>query len=334
MAKIKITRELVAQKAKVAPSTVSRALSGHPGIPKRTADKVKKIAEALGYIPSSLGRSHFQKKSFRIGCVIPYKFDQRIQTLPSDYFSKFLYGLMLSAMEKNYSVTVIPDSGLSASELAHNVQSNNVDGLVFLGIRRGDTRFSELYRKKIPFIFIHHYEPGRNYPYVDTNAETGLREAMEYLKSNGLNKCMLVSGGNAFRNALDRTAIYKKLIKEYSFSDLGIIDGDFSIKSGVFAAKKIALEGLPEVIFCANDRIACGLIQGFQELQIRVPMDVKVIVFDDMNVTRIVTPKLTTIENPFFECGKKAAELILSCIKKEKPQNIILPSKLIIRDSA
>ena len=241
---------------------------------------------------------------------------------------------MLFAQEKNYSVTVIPDNGLSSEELALKVLSNNVDGLIFLGIRNGDHRFAKLYAQKIPFVFVHHYEPGKPYPYVDTDAETGMREAMEYIKKQGLKNCMLASGGESFRNAIDRTYIYKKLIREFKLNDSGIIEGDFSIKSGFFAAKKIVEGKLPEVIFCANDRVACGLIQGFHSLKIRVPEDVKVIGFDDMNVANIISPKLTTIENPFFECGKKAGELILSSILKEKLNNVILPSKLVVRESA
>ena len=241
---------------------------------------------------------------------------------------------MLFAQDKNYSVTVIPDNGLSSKELALKVLSNNVDGLIFLGIRNGDNRFEKLYVEKIPFIFVHHYEPGKPYPYVDTDAEAGMREAMEYIKKQGLSNCMLAGGGESFRNAIDRTFIYKKLIKEFNLHDSGIINGDFSIKSGFFAAKKIAEDSLPEVIFCANDRVACGLIQGLHSLKIRIPQDVKVIGFDDMNVANIISPKLTTIENPFFECGKKAGELILSCILGKKQNSIILPSKLVIRESA
>ena len=87
----KVTRDQVAKAVGVSPSTVTRALNGHPGIPDSTKERIQKASRELGYIPSRLSRSHYQNRSFRLGFVIPFTREgEDVETLPKEYFSKVL----------------------------------------------------------------------------------------------------------------------------------------------------------------------------------------------------------------------------------------------------
>ena len=113
-----------------------------------------------------------------------------------------------------------------------------------------------------------------------------------------------------------------------------VAQGTYSQKSGYLAAAKFLKGKKPDLIFCANDRMALGLIGGLREKGIRVPRDMKVIGFDDQEVSRITEPHITTIANPFFEIGERAAHKLIALISGERVQGESVPSRLIVRETA
>ncbi len=229
MKKHKITRKDVAEKAGVSPSTVSRALNDHPSIPKSTAQKIKKIAKELNYIPSHLARSFYQKKSYRIGIVIPYYVTKdKIETVHSEYFSQMLFGCIISASKENYTISVISDNGMNEKELARTVLSHTVDGLIFLGTKYKDQRFNYLLDENIPFILVYNYQPDRNSLFIDIDSMSGMKEAFQYLASIGIKNLAYISGNKEYINAIDREKSYLELIEEFKMKNLKIIEGNFS----------------------------------------------------------------------------------------------------------
>ncbi|MGC8765057.1 MAG: LacI family DNA-binding transcriptional regulator [Brevinematia bacterium] len=335
MKKKRVTRKDVAEKAGVSPSTVSRALNKHPSIPKATADRIIKIAKELEYVPSNLARSFYQKKSYRIGIVIPYCVTKdKIETVHSEYFSQMLFGCMISASKENYTVSVISDNGLDEKELSRLVLSHTVDGLIFLGTKFMDPRFNYLLDKNIPFILVYNYIPDRDCLYVDIDCVSGMREAFEYVKSKNIRKVCYIGGNKEYINAIDREKTYLNLVKEFNFEHLFIVEGDFSKESGFNAAEIILKNGLPEVVFCANDLIAFGLIRGFFSLGINVPDDVKVIGFDNQEISLLSSPTITTINNPFYRVGYIASQNLIYSLNGKEIETKRLPSRFIQRESA
>lgn len=326
-------RNKVAKTAGVSPSTVTRALNDHQSIPPGTRDKIKRIAARLGYIPSHLGRSYYQKKSFRIGVVIPYDYRRMTHPLPGEYFSKLLFGILLATSKEKYTVNLIADDGLTAQELERSVLAHSVDGLILFIRRLGDARYSRLYRNKIPFILVHNYVPGKPYPYVDCDSRTGMEEAFKYLVSRKIRKAGYLTGGKEYINSLDRERIFRELAKKYDFKISAIIDGDYSRKSGISAAKEFARKKLPRVIMCANDRMAFGLIEGLRQENVKVPDEVGVIGFDNQDTSNLIAFHLTTIENPFFQIGELAASKMIDMLNGVKITSEALPSKFIPRES-
>lgn len=330
-----VSRREIAEAARVSPSTVSRALAGSPLIPEATKKKIERIARRFGYVPSNLARSFYQKKSFRLGIVIPFSLHEgRVRAVPSEYFSKVLYGAVGAAKAARYSVTVITDDGLTARDLERDVLSHSVDGFIFLGGRIGDTRYDELHARSVPFVLVHHYVPGRPFITVDTDSESGLRELFAYFKEKNVRVLGFVNGGEHFVNAVDRTVLFNALTKEFGFTVMRSVDGDFSRTSGRNAADHFLGKPFPDAIVCANDRMAFGLIEAMKRENISIPADVRVTGFDNQDVSTLLTPALTTIDNPLYDIGALAAKKLMQRIRGDSAESERLPSRLIVRESA
>ncbi|MEK6794188.1 MAG: LacI family DNA-binding transcriptional regulator, partial [Spirochaetota bacterium] len=293
------------------------------------------IAKRFGYVPSDLARSFYQKKSFRLGLVIPFSMSEgRVRAVPSEYFSKVLYGAVGAAKAARYSVTVITDDGLSARDLEREVLSHAVDGFIFLGGRIGDTRYDELHSRTVPFVLVHHYVPGKPFISVDTDSESGMRELFAYFREKSVRVLGFLNGGESFVNAVDRTRLFSSLAEEFGFTVMRSVDGDFSRTSGRNAASHFLGAPFPDAIVCANDRMAFGLIEAFKRENVAIPADVRVTGFDNQDVSTLLTPALTTIDNPLYDIGALAAKKLIHRIRGEEVASEQLPSRLIVRESA
>ena len=330
----KSSRKDVAARAGVSPPTVSRALTDHPSIPVRTRDKIKRIARELGYVPSHIGRSHYQKKSYRLAAIIPYrKISGGIHSINNEHLTVFLYGVIQSAATEEYSISVIADVGLSSRILADLVLSRRADALILLGCKVADHRPAELHRLGIPFILIHHYVRNKPYLYIDSEPEAGYRELFSYLAARGVRNLGFLGGGDQLIDALDRARVVRELAGEHGFRISRTVEGNFTIQSGLSAAETFSAHPLPDVIVCANDNMAFGLIEGLKQRGVRIPGDVGVTGFDDFELSGFISPKLTTIHNPFFDIGVEAGKLLLTRLKGEDVASKKFATNLIIRES-
>lgn len=329
------TRLTVAEKAGVSPSTVSRALTGHPGIPAATREKVARIAGRLGYVPSALGRSYYQKKSYRIGVVIPYRQEgERVHTIQAEYFSKTIYGLIHSLKTKGYHVTVLADEGLGAKELVGQALEHSVDGFVLLGLKEGDPKPLAFQRQHIPFVMVHHYERGPGFSFVDIDSEGGYRELLAHLATKGVGRLVWVGGDEAYVNARDRDRIVTQLAPGFGMEIIGRYDGRYARSGGRDAAlAMVASAVLPDAVLCANDRSAFGVLEVLREKGLAVPQKIKVAAFDNSDLSVLASPSLTTLDNPFFEIGRRAGDLMLSLLAGGKPEGIRVSPHLILRES-
>jgi len=331
----KVTRIQVAQRAGVSPSTVTRALNAHPRIPDRTRQRIRRLAREMGYVPSTLARSYFQNRSFRIGVVIPFESGRAHHPLPYEYFAKTLFGLNEAARGMRYSIGIFADNGLSAAQLARLVQERAADGLVFLANVIGDPRFALLHRERVPFVFVHHYVRNKPYPFVDCDARAGMAEAFEHIIAGGVRSVGFLGGGDRYINSIDRKRFFRQLAEQHGLHVSKVLDGDYSRRSGYLAAAQfLAVKRGPDLVLCANDRMAFGLLEGLRDAGRRVPQEMKVIGFDDLEIAQMAVPPLTTIENPFFEIGRTAAKLLIGAITGQPAGSARLPTRLIVRESA
>lgn len=326
----------VANKAGVSVSTVSRALADSAHIGQKTKDRIKQIAEELHYSPNYLARSLKTKGSNTLAYLIP-----DIENL--------LYPSLAVAVEKQaralgYSLLLCntfddPDLVL---EYVHQLQSRFVDGFLFsTSLRKGLNNKAIDYLKSInyPCVCIMRNSPDNTDSVIVDNTE-GAEKAVDFLVSQGHREIVFVAGTNNLELYQERLTGYRKGLQKHSivYSDDLVwpgFEGTKKIVSDV-AKEKIKSGFVPKAIFCASDPLAIDLLKALHDCKLRVPEDVSVIGFDNLKVSEIFYPSLTTIEQPFSEMGKAAVKLLVKQIenpKKRNEPNLIFNTKVVIRDS-
>lgn len=328
---LSINREDIAKILGISPTTVTRALNGSTLVSDKTREKVIKLANEKGYYPSRLGRGHFQKKSYQIGVVIPMLTIDGSSRI--EYLAHSINGMSIKARKFDYSVNIIIDENLTIDDLAKNVLTKRVDGLVFLETNYEDNRFSELYKRNIPIILVSNKSPDDLVPHVTKNPKDGIDELLQLIREEQIKTIGFLDGGDEFLNAIECRKYFNEIMKANNIKIEKTVKGNCSLVSGEKAAKEFMKGGIPDLIFCANDLMALGLVRGLQDNGIKISSQVKVCGYDNLFMSNLITPRLTSIGCSMNLMGRKAVELLMKIINGDDYENVVIPTKLFRRDS-
>jgi len=322
----------VAKLANVSKSTVSRVLSGNSyGVSEKTKAKVEKAAKELGYVKNSLASSLRTNKTKTIILIIPditNNFWAEVARGAQDYLDKKGYSLILVNTdweENNYSKYL--DLALT----------KGVDGIL---INTYTSSVNKLKNIDLPIVLLGNAYLHSPYTRVGSNTLEGIREALDYFYDNGHRKIGIVASHTDTKkssNIENRLSIYHEFLnsKNIDFKKEYYFTIDYSMEGGKDLAATISkMNNPPTAILAGNDLIAIGLINECRKLNIDIPNDLSIIGVDDIPISSIIHPSLTTISKPKREIGEKAAETIIKVINKESVENNYkLPVNLKIRDT-
>ncbi|SHH56960.1 LacI family DNA-binding transcriptional regulator [Thermosipho atlanticus] len=316
----------VAKKAGVSISTVSRVLNNSAPVSEKLRRKVEKAIEELGYYPSHLAKSLRKGETGTIGFILPditNPFFANIVRGAEDYLRNEGYNLILCNSDQNQMQEI---------ELLKVLISKNIDGLLFTGTGSSNPLLLEKIQHGLKVVFLDRIIQGINSSYVIIDNKKGMNLLLDYLIGKGHKNFVFINGNKETFSARIRYETFVKRIRTENLKFKHYFT-EFSYEAGYSKAKK--LKELPDVILCGNDLIAYGVIDALEEKGYKVPEDVSVTGFDDIPFSKHFKPPLTTVYQPMYEMGKKAAELLLKIIKGEKLINkgVILSPQLIIRES-
>ncbi len=324
----------IARKLGISPSTVSRALSDHPDVKKETKELVRKVAKELNYIPNPIAKSLKSNKSTTIGVIVP--------EIRHDFFSSAISGIEDVAYQSGYTILLCQTNESYERELINtnvliqhrvagiivSISQNTVDG----------EHFKNIVKRKLPLVFFDRAYESLDVSKIVVDDYKGAYEAVSYLISRGYRRIAHIGGPvnlgicqrrkNGYIDALKN---YNLQISESMIYTAGMREGD-----GYTAAELLLQQKpLPDAIFCVNDPVAIGAFQKIKEAHLEVPKDVAIIGFSNNKITAYLDPPLTTVEQPSYEMGKQAAEIIIKMIenKLQEPVTKILDTKLVIRSS-
>jgi LacI family transcriptional regulator len=327
----KISRAHIAKMAGVAESTVSRALNDSPQISQVVKDRVRDIAERMGYIPNRQAVLLARSKTCRIGLVVrTYK---SFSPFSRSYFPRLLDGVLMTAEEHGYSITIVLDKAAQVyKDLSLLVRAKEVDGLLFSVTPCKDPRLTELNKKGVPFVLINNMKKG--YFCVNCDPEQGMRDAFYHLTALGHKHIAYVHGDTAYWDGITRLRMFKKLAKEHDIRSL-ITPGNFSRTSGYEAAKEIlSLPHRPTLIMCASDRCAIGVMAYCREQGVEIPGEISLIGFDNLGPARDSQPGLTTVHNPVSKLGSEATAMLIDRLEgREVLPHHLIESGFIVRQS-
>ena len=189
------------------------------------------------------------------------------------------------------------------------------------------------------YVMVNRGSSNSNAPYVKTNEVEGMSTAVNHLIELGHTKIACISGPLYADTAVKRMTGYRKALKDahITYKPQYVIEGMFDQKSGCEACKQFLRLGddRPTAICAGNDLVAIGAMRALKEAGLRIPDDVSVVGYNNIWVSSLLSPPLTTVETPLFEMGREAFKVLLGLITGDEEMNyrVTLPNRLVMRGS-
>ncbi len=330
----KPTIKTIAKIAGVSHVTVSRALRGCTDISAATTEKIRSIAQEIGYTPNAFARSLSSKRSNNIGMIVPA---MGADTIYNEVFNT------VSAESAKHGLSVLLGSCSRNIELeksfCHIMCENRVGALLIASVSSDVSHIKEICNGIVPIIFIGGKTGTEEENCIAADYRHSGVLAVEHLAALGHKDIALFAYYPKSRTILQKISGYEEAMKSLGLTPQMYIEGNHA---DTFTAGKaltdrlIAQKKLPTAIWCASDLMAMGVLDSLKCHKIKVPEDVAVMGHDDLFLGRMSFISLTTLTLPKEEIGKKAIDLALSIMDEaadKQPHKIITQTELIIRES-
>lgn len=327
----------IAKKLNISASTVSRALKNNPIISEATRKLIQRTAEEMGYQPNTMAANFRTKRTNTIGVIVPL--------INRHFFSSVISGIEEVAYSRGFAVTISQsnDNFEKEKKIAHTFFTNRVDGLILsIGMETTTVDHLKLFsEKKIPMVFFDRVVDEINTHKIVVDDFGCSYQAVQHLINQGAKKIAHVGGPVNLKIYENRQKGYFQAIQDagLEINKEMVINNSLTRLEGTNAIQKLLTNAeRPDAILCANDTTALSVIIYLKKIGIKVPGDIAVFGFSNEPFSEVVTPSISTIKQPGFLMGQKAAQLIIRDIlhknNSEEYENIVMPAELIIRESS
>lgn len=323
----------LAKRLGLAPSTISRALKGHPDISKETQLKVRKLAEEMNYSPNTIAASLRCRKSNFIAVIVP--------EIDCDFYAAFVDGVENILYNNDYYTILFQsrDDCMQEAEICRKVVAGRMKGVLISMAKttRSIAPFLQMKEEGVAILFFDRIAGGMDTDRVVSDDFGGAYKAVSHLISEGCRKIVHYAGEQYIQVFQKRRAGYIKALQ-----DAGIPADERLIVpcEEEATARRITSQVIeayrPDGIFAVNDRTAAETLSVLKGMGYRVPEDIAVCGFSDDRIAEVTDPSLTSVNRSAKEMGKIAAELLLKrmrSVEDEPTVTKILETRLKIRKS-
>lgn len=333
---MKVTIRDIAEAAGVSTTTVSQILNNKGSrFSEETRERVLKTVKKFNYQPDFFAQNMITKKSKTIGMIVP--------DVTDFFFSKLIEGAEEYLNSMGYMILLCNTNHDKRLELKYfkELMRRSVEGIIIATpnfLDDGITKNSKVLNKEVPLMLIDLGKNPRNEGKLLVEEYNGVYEATQYLITNGHKKIAFLREVGDYYQLSERITGFLNCLEDYHYPhDPELVESSFlTIQGGYEGTQKLLSKNKDfTAIICTNDQMAIGAYQAIMEAGLRVPDDISVIGFDGIEITRYMSPALTTVYQPVYDIGHTAGNFILEAIKnpKEKIPNRIFPTKLLIRNS-
>ena len=330
-----VTLKDVAERANVHLSTVSRVLNpaNRKMVSDDVANRIKAIADEMGYSTNPFGYGLRTRKSHSIGVVIP--------DLTNPVFPPIIRGMEHALRENGYTA-FLADSNESVEEertIVRQMMSRQIEGLVLASALRADTIIDEAIKQGLPIVLINRTTDDERVLSVTNDDHRGALLAADHLIDLGHRKIAHLSGPEHFSTGFARRNGFVMALKRRKVplnEKLLITCGGLGIEDGAKGFHELMARGEEfSAIFAGNDAMALGCYLAMKEHGLSCPDDISIIGYNDMPMMDLVQPALSTIKFDLYEMGSSAAKTLLEILDDESdaPLPTILEPELVVRDS-
>jgi LacI family transcriptional regulator len=319
----------VAKNAGVSPATVSRVLNNKGYVSEEKKNRIEKVIKKMGFEPNLVARGLAKKTSNTLALIV--------SDIMNPFFPELAKGAEHVAHSNGYSLLLGNTKGADEedNDYIKILMNKYIDGVI-IATHDIDSQLLEKHTK-IPMVILEMENKIENACTIRVDNLQGSATATEHLISVGCKRIAHIYGPLYDQTAKERLQGYQNVICESSEREQIIVPGDFTIDGGIAAVSQL-LKDYPDVdgLFVGNDLMAVGVIKELSRLHIQVPEDIAVCGFDGIYLTKIMTPEITTIEQPIYKMGELAAEKLIERINNPhlNSEQIELKTELVIRQSS
>lgn len=322
----------VARLAGVSTATVSRALNLPALVTDSTRELVLRTVDELGYTPHFGGRALVSNRSNTIGAVIP--------TMDNAIFARGLQAFQETLADVGVTLLVASSGYDMARELVQirALVSRGIDGLMLIGAARPAATYAFLNQRHIPYLMTWNYRPHQKGCFIGFDNRESARAMARAVIQQGHRRIAMIAGITASNDrASDRVDGVRAALDEAGLSgrDLPIVEEVYSLGGGGRAcASLLQRKPRPTAVICGNDVLAVGAISQAKALGLRVPEDVSITGFDDIELAEVIEPRLTTVHVPHRRMGEAAARALLAIRDGTSDcEGIELETHVVMRES-
>lgn len=323
------TLGLVAQRAGVSPSTVSRILNGTAKVSQEKQALVREAIAALNFQPDPAARSLAGGRTMSIGVLT--------QFIDSPYYGEALRGIEDELHQEGYVPLFVSGHWNEAEEKSRllMLQQRKVDGVIVLTGKLTDTTLREV-AARMPVVVTGRQLSSPNLFSIDFDNIEGAALAVRHLHALGHHNVAFISGPLDQPDAEQRLSGYRAELarREMNGDDALVVFGDFQ-ESGGFRAMNQLLEARTPftAVIAANDQMAYGARLALHRAGLRVPDDVSLVGFDDLPHSAFTLPPLTSVRQSVYEIGSRAAQAMVDLLAKKTPPARQIAAEIIVRES-
>ena len=322
----------VARLAKVSIATVSRTINHVPSVNQKLAKRVWEVIKELDYAPNSQARSLVSGRSRLLGLII--------SEITNPFFPELIQGFEDVAVEHGYEI-LIGSTNYDPERMKTCIRrmvERKAEGVAVMTFGIEEPLLEKLAERKLPLVFV---DVGPERPEISllrVDYQHGIRQGVQHLAALGHRDIAFVSGPLKLHSANSRLTAYKHAIQEcgIKINPNWIVEGDHTMEGGMTAAEKLLTEGnLPTAVMCSNDMTAIGVLHEAYRIGMRVPDDLSVIGFDNIHITRMTIPPLTTIEMSCYDLAREAVMALRSHVELEltPKREHEIQTQLVVRES-
>lgn len=323
----------IARELGLSVTTISRALNDKPDISPQTKRMVQEKARALGYVSNSLARDFRRQRTTTLGVVISDN--------ANPFFARVVRGIQSAASAKGYQIILCNTDEEYTKEVAsiQLFQQTCVAGMLITPVQTEEQSILDLVHANVPFVLINRHFANINTDFVVGADEMGGYLATTHLVERGYKHVWHIGGPSHISPASGRVAGYRKALSDHGIGYDGarVIHGQLNMDDGHRATKRILAQTKPPFgIFCFSDYVAIGAMSALLEEGVAIPDDVAVVGYDNIEFAPYLRIPLTSIDNPRYQVGTKAADLLVDLIEgraQPRSNHIILEPALIVRSS-
>ena len=325
------TLEAVATRAGVSKSSVSRVVNGDTTVTPEIRDLVIQAVRELGYVPNGAARSLATQRTSAVAVIVSDPPEGLVSDDPM--FSAVVRTVSRALEAAGRQVTLmLAGSEESQARVEQFVAAGHVAGVMLVSMHGADPLPGVLARMGVPMVSLGRSAAG--VPYVENDNAGGASVAVRHLLDRGRRRIATITGPLDMVAAQDRLAGYRDTLRDTGRRSIVAI-GDFTRVSGAEGMRQL-LDDDPalDAVFAANDLMAIGALRALREAGRRVPEDVAVVGFDDIEAALYTVPPLTTIRSPMRDQAEATARLLLGLFDGAPGDPVIMPNELVIRESA